>query len=123
MYCQKCGEQNDDNAYKCTKCGEPLAHEEQRTAQEQQKIQSRARAIPNYLAQAIIVTIICFWPTGIPAIVNAARVNNKLIQGDFIGASECSDKAKMWSWISFGIGIGVILLFGIMPFVCAGFLY
>ena len=93
MYCKKCGTQNDDNAYKCVNCGEEL----QRVATSQN--------IPTYLAQSILVTLLCCLPLGIPAIVYAAQVNGKIQMGDTEGAMDSSRKAKMWCWWSFGIGI------------------
>jgi hypothetical protein len=60
-------------------------------------------SVPNYLVQSILVTIFCCWPFGIPAIVYAAQVNSKLAVGDYQGAVDSSNKAKMWSWISFGL--------------------
>jgi hypothetical protein len=66
--------------------------------------------IPTYLAQAILVTLFCCLPFGIVSIVYAAQVNSKLAAGDIAGAREASDKAKMWSWISFGVGIPVVIL-------------
>jgi hypothetical protein len=70
--------------------------------------------IPNYLAQAILVTLFCCLPFGIISIVYAAQVNGKLSAGDIAGAREASDKAKMWSWISFGVGIPVIIIWVII---------
>jgi hypothetical protein len=61
--------------------------------------------IPNYLVQAILVTLCCCLPFGIAAIVYAAQVNSKQAAGDFAGAQESSRKAKMWCWIAFGIGL------------------
>jgi hypothetical protein len=70
--------------------------------------------IPNYLWQAIVVTILCCWPFGIPAIVFAAKVDGLVAQGRYAEARDASDKAKMWSWISFGSAlvfiVGYILL-------------
>lgn len=66
--------------------------------------------IPNYLVQAILVTLCCCLPGGIAAIVYAAQVNSKQAAGDIAGAQESSNKAKMWCWISFGIGIVVNLI-------------
>ena len=66
--------------------------------------------IPSYLGWAIAVLILCFWPTGIPAVVYASQVDNKLIRGDIAGARESSRKAKMWCWITFGISIGLLVL-------------
>jgi hypothetical protein len=66
--------------------------------------------VPNYLVQSILVTLFCCIPFGIVAIVFAAQVNSKLAAGDYQGAVESSNKAKMWSWISFGVGLVVILI-------------
>jgi hypothetical protein len=63
------------------------------------------RNIPNYLVQAILVTLFCCLPGGIVAIVFAAQVNGKLQAGDVAGARAASDTAKMWCWISFGVGL------------------
>jgi hypothetical protein len=68
--------------------------------------------IPNYLVQAILVTLCCCLPGGIVAIVYAAQVNGKVAAGDIAGARAASDNAKMWCWISFGVGI-VLNIIGI----------
>lgn len=65
--------------------------------------------IPNYLWQSILVTVLCCWPLGIPAIVFAAKVDGLKARGDLAGAKAASDKAKMWSWIAFGLGATAIL--------------
>jgi len=72
------------------------------------------RNVPNYLVQAILVTLFCCLPLGIVAIVFAAQVNGKLAVGDFTGAMQTSDKAKMWCWISFGIGLLVIVAYVVL---------
>ena len=61
--------------------------------------------VPNYLVPAILCTIFCCLPFGIPAIVFAAQVNSKLQVGDVQGAMESSRKAKMWCWIAFVLGL------------------
>jgi hypothetical protein len=61
--------------------------------------------ISNYLVQSILVTLCCCLPLGIPAIVYAAQVNSKQAAGDIAGARDSSDKAKMWCWIAFGLGL------------------
>ena len=68
-------------------------------------------SVPNYLVQSILVTILCCWPFGIPAIVYAAQVNGKLAVGDYQGAVNSSNNAKMWSWIAFGLGLAVGVLY------------
>jgi len=70
--------------------------------------------VPNYLVQAILVTIFCCLPFGIVSIVYAAQVNGKLAAGDYQGAVESSENAKKWSWIAFGVGIVVTVIVVIM---------
>ncbi|MCI0700061.1 MAG: CD225/dispanin family protein [Planctomycetia bacterium] len=60
---------------------------------------------PNYLAQSILVTLCCCLIGGVVAIIHAAQVNSKWQQGDYAGARKASETAKMWCWLSFGIGI------------------
>jgi hypothetical protein len=78
-----------------------------------------AGSVPNYLVQSILVTVLCCWPFGIPAIVYAAQVNSKLAQGDYQGAVAASKNAKMWSWISFGLGASVVVFY-LLIMVVAG---
>ena len=61
--------------------------------------------VPTYLVQAILATLFCCQPFGIVSIVYAAQVSNKLTSGDFTGAVDSSQKAKMWCWIAFGAGL------------------
>ena len=76
--------------------------------------------IPNYLVQSILVTLCCCLPLGIVAIVYSAQVNSKLSAGDIAGAQDSSDKAKMWAWIAFGIGIVVNIIVGVIQFTAVG---
>lgn len=66
--------------------------------------------IPNYLWQSIVVTILCCWPFGIPAIVYAAKVDTLKAQGDIAGAMAASASAKMWCLVSVGVIAGVLVL-------------
>lgn len=109
MYCTKCGKQNDDNAYKCIQCGSVMPRPAVHPSGGQRQ------SVPNYLVQAILATVFCCLPCGIAAIVFAAQVNSKLAAGDLDGAIESSRKAKMWCWISFGVGLaGTIIYLMIM---------
>ena len=73
--------------------------------------------IPSYMIQAILVTFFCCMPLGIPAIIFASRVDGLIRMGNLAEARECSNKAKLWCWIGFGLGIpaniiSIIGLFG-----------
>jgi hypothetical protein len=74
--------------------------------------------VPNYLVFAILSTVLCCLPAGIPAIVYAAQVNGRLQAGDVAGAQAASKNAKMWCWISLGLGLAFGLIYGII--VAAG---
>ncbi len=73
--------------------------------------------VPNYLVFAILATVFCCLPTGIAAIIFAAQVNGKLQAGDLAGAQAASNNAKIWCWVSFGLGlatVGVSVLLGML---------
>lgn len=67
--------------------------------------------VPNYLVPAILTTLFCCWPFGIAAIVYAAQVNGKNGAGDVEGAMAASQKAKFWSWMSFGFGLAILVFY------------
>jgi uncharacterized membrane protein YvbJ len=106
MYCTKCGAQNDDNAFKCVQCGDALGRSQQFAASTAKPIE-----ISNYLVQAILVTIFCCLPFGIPAIIFAAQVNGKVASGDYQGAIKSSKQAKLWCWIALGVGLGMSIIY------------
>jgi hypothetical protein len=106
MNCGICGEPNDDNAYKCTKCGRLLHWKNE----ESPKIK---RYVPNYLVQSILVTLLCCLPFRIVALVYSNKVNSRLLLGNEKGAIYASNQAKTWCWISFGVG----LAFGIIGII------
>lgn len=70
--------------------------------------------ISNYLVPAILVTVLCCVPFGIPAIICAAKVDGLVSRGDIAGALEASRKAKTWTWIAFGCGLGTVLLYALL---------
>ena len=118
--CPNCGRLNLGYANYCSGCGRPLTPASGATeagSQEARAGQSYASAppspvprVPNYLVQAILVTIFCCVPLGIVSIVFAAQVNGKLAAGDYAGAVETSNRAKMWAWWSFGVGLASVLI-------------
>ncbi len=109
MYCPHCGTQNADTAYSCIACHQPL-----------NQFHQPKPSIPNYLVQAILVTVFCCLPFGIVAIVYAAQVNGKIQAGDYAGAGAASRSAKTWCWTSFGCGLAfglfyiLAMIFGLM---------
>jgi len=109
MYCTKCGAKNEDNTWKCTQCGKILTHIVASTAQ--------THKIPSYLAQSILVTVLCCVFLGVPAIVYASQVNSKVSAGDIEAALNCSRKAKMWCWIALGLGLTVQLINILLMFI------
>ena len=122
MFCPKCGVENTNNASFCIECNHELQPVRQQgapppphMAPPPQMAAQPMAGVPNYLVQSILVTLFCCLPLGIVAIVFAAQVNGKLAVGDIYGAQEVSNKAKMWCWWAFGIGlVGVLLYVGLM---------
>jgi Interferon-induced transmembrane protein len=69
-----------------------------------------APAIQTYLIPAILVTLFCFLPTGIAAIVFASQVSSKKNVGDYNGAARASKQARLWTIVSAAVGILFILI-------------
>ena len=109
MICPQCGATNADNAAACVQCGrnfQPLAPPV--PLQATGVVLPPGATVPNYLVFAILATVLCCLPAGIPAIVYAAQVNSKLQAGDLAAAQAASNNAKMWCWISLGLGLATI---------------
>ncbi len=79
---------------------------------------------PNYLVWAILSTIFCCLPFGIVSIIFAAQVNSKWLEGDVTGANTASRNARLWAWVSFGVGLASVLIWVIlMVFGIAGAIF
>lgn len=65
----------------------------------------------NHLAAAILCTIFCCTPTGIVAIIKAARVNNLYCNGNYDEACRCANEAKKWTIISIILGVIATIIF------------
>jgi hypothetical protein len=111
MFCPQCGASNADNAAVCVQCGRSL--QPGMAPQPGYPATAAPVYVPNYLVFAILTTLFCCLPAGIPAIVYAAQVNGKLQAGDVAGAQVASKNAKMWCWIALGAGIAIFVIYGL----------
>ena len=107
MYCTACGTSRPEGMNVCPNCG---------TAAPLFAVQPK---IQNYLVPAILITLCCCVPAGIVAIIYAAQVNSKLAAGDLVGAQASARLAKIWSWVGFGGGILLGILYAIFGFAGA----
>jgi Interferon-induced transmembrane protein len=105
MKCPHCKEDNPPGSAKCAFCGESLASKAITTPKQRQKTTGGIGYLPNYLAQSILVMLFCCLPLGIVGLVFAAQVNGRVIAGEYERAMNASKLAKMWCWITFGVGI------------------
>jgi|SRR5579863_7676904 Interferon-induced transmembrane protein/zinc-ribbon domain len=115
MFCTQCGANNADNALVCAQCGRSLQPGTPGAPLPVTGVVLPPGAtVPNYLVFAILATVFCCLPLGIPAIVYAAQVNGKLQAGDLAGAQMASKNAKLWCLISAGVGLAIGLLYGVL---------
>ena len=74
----------------------------------------------NYLALAIISTILCCLPLGIVSIVYSTKVNTAYDAGNYVEAEQNSKNAKTWGIVSVAVAlVGIViylLIFGIAFF-------
>lgn len=61
-----------------------------------------------------IVSLLCCWPIGIPAVVFAAQVNGKWNGGDQAGAIEAAAKAKKFATIALVLGIIATIIYVVL---------
>ena len=101
VYCTSCGTLNDAAAERCLRCGSPLP-----PVPGQRGWPAEVRT---HLVFALLTLVLCCLPLAIPAIVYAVQVSGKVEQGDVEGALRASRRARLWSWISFGVGLALVL--------------
>jgi hypothetical protein len=115
MFCTQCGANNPDTAAVCAQCGRNLqAGSPVVPLQAAGVVLPPGTTVQNYLVFAILATVFCCLPAGIPAIVYAAQVNSKLQVGDLAGAQLASKNAKLWCLISLGLGLGIMGLYAML---------
>ncbi len=66
---------------------------------------AESKPVSNYLVFAILATVCCCWPLGLPAIYFSGKVNAFVAAGDKAGAEAASKNVKTWCWVAFGIGL------------------
>ncbi|CAL1538280.1 unnamed protein product [Lymnaea stagnalis] len=77
-------------------------------------------APPDHMCAAIFVTLCCFWPTGIVAIMRASDARSALARGDIPAATAHARSAKSMVTISVVIGIIAFVLVAIIIGVYVG---
>lgn len=73
----------------------------------------------NYLVWSILATLFCFWPIGIFAIINAAKVESAWSRGQYEASMEASKKAKKFSIISAIVGPVIFVVIYLLIFIVA----
>lgn len=109
--CRECGAQISDAATTCPKCGCPVV----KTVAPQPYQSNNNQICPEtHLTKAILVTVFCCWPLGIPAIVNAAGVSNAFASGNYQLALQKSNDAEKWSKYCIIAGVIFWILYAIV---------
>jgi predicted secreted protein len=127
MFCPQCGSQNEETAVHCTRCGSLInmaagapPPPPQQFVPPQQYVQPPIyqagqmpppQPIPNYMVQAVLVTLFCCLPLGIVAIFKANGINKKIAAGDFAGALADSKSNKTLLWVGCIVGLVVSVLY------------
>ena len=66
---------------------------------------------PNYLAVAIITTILCCLPAGIVSIVYSTKVNSEYDRGNYQATERASKNAKTWAIVSAVAAVVVFIIY------------
>lgn len=116
MYCRYCGRTNPDGVAKCTHCGAVMTGTGAVYVPQPTPLGfTQGGSKPyNYLVPAILVTLFCCIPLGVASIVFAAQVDSKWNGGDYVGATQSADRAKLFFWLSLVLGFIVIVLYSIL---------
>ena len=74
------------------------------------KIQSESST---FFILSIVVTVVCCWAAGIPAIIFSSKARRCVDMQDFTGAQEALKNAKLWTFVAIGVGavVGVFVFF------------
>jgi len=66
--------------------------------------------VRSHLVAAVLVTLFCFAPTGVAAVVWAGNVRTRLALGDVEGARRASAIARRLCWVSVSLTLGFLLV-------------
>ena len=121
-FCSKCGQPIAEGVSFCSSCGAPIGNSANVNSNFNQSFNQINNTVPpdNYLAWAIITTVLCCLPFGIVAIVYSSKVNGLWIAGHTREALEAAKSAKTWSIVSASVGAAVIIIYLIFVVVAAG---
>ena len=128
MFCPQCGKQNEETAVHCTQCGSlinmaaaaPPPPPQQFVPPQQFGQPPMYQAgqmppvpvqIPNYMAQAVLVTLLCCLPIGIVGIFKANGINKKIAAGDIAGALADSKANKTLLLVGCIAGLVISVLY------------
>ena len=66
--------------------------------------------VRTHLVAAVLVTLFCFAPTGVAAVVWAGNVRTRLALGDIEGARRASAVARRLCWVSLAMTLAFLLV-------------
>lgn len=76
-----------------------------------------APAPSSNLVFAILTTIFCCLPTGLYAVICAAKVDTLWLAGRYDEARQMSKNAALWSWIGFGLSFALWVIYSLVATV------
>lgn len=89
------------------------------TTQNTQPTQKPEMAPDNHLTWAIISTLLCCWPFGVAAIVNATKVDKYWLAGHKEEAYKAASNAKKWADISLYVAIACWVVYFLIILLAA----
>ena len=113
--CPECNAQMSDSATSCPHCGKPVVSSQVAAS----SVQNTKVCPETHLAKAIVLTIICCWPLGIPAIVNAASVSSEFVAGNYEAAVRKSENARKWCNYTIIAGVAFWVIYIAIMVICA----
>src|SRR3954447_26632971 len=120
MFCPQCGTANPDNVAQCSQCGTALQMVSPPPPGYAQPPMQPGAVVESYLVPSILVTVLCCIPFGIPAIIFASQVQEKLQRGDIAGAQQSSKNAKTWCIVAVAVPAVFMVVYFLLAIVFGG---